>query len=193
MKNFSAKLWFSLFFLIVTLVICTVWYFHTERFSTSDIRSIILISIDTCRADYLSCYGYERQTTPNIDAVAKEGLLFKNVISPVPQTLPAHISMLTGAIPFAHGVHDNLDPGVEATQVMIAELLKEKGFSTGAIVSAFVLDSQTGLDQGFDTYSDHFQKPSSSADINQRGANEVTEVARQWLQERKVLSVSALL
>ena len=71
------------------------------------IRHIILISIDTCRADYLSCYGYPQKTTPNIDALAKEATLFEHTVSPVPITLPAHSSMLTGTIPLFHGVHDN--------------------------------------------------------------------------------------
>ena len=76
--------------------------------SRPPIRNVLLISIDTLRADRVSAYGFPRPTTPNIDAVAGEGVLFKNVHTPVPMTLPAHVSMLTGTLPPTHGLRDNL-------------------------------------------------------------------------------------
>ena len=81
---------------------------HSSR-ATSRIDHVLLISIDTCRADYLGCYGRAQAMTPNIDAIAAEGCLFQNAVSPVPLTLPAHASMLSGTVPPYHGVHDNLD------------------------------------------------------------------------------------
>ena len=99
-------------FLLVILVVVSIaagWFLFTRAKAGSDIRNVLLISIDTCRADYLSCYGYPRKTTPNIDKLAEKGILFENVISPVPITLPAHASMLTGTIPPYHGEHDNND------------------------------------------------------------------------------------
>jgi len=72
------------------------------------VRNVLLVSIDTLRADHVSAYGFPRPTTPNIDAVAREGVLFKNVHTPVPMTLPAHVSMLTGTLPPTHGLRDNL-------------------------------------------------------------------------------------
>ena len=83
-------------------------FFRADKGAMPPIGKVLLISIDTCRADYLSCYGCPLPTTPNIDAVAGEGILFENAISPVPLTLPAHCSMLTGTIPPYHGVHDNM-------------------------------------------------------------------------------------
>ncbi|MHC5074861.1 MAG: sulfatase-like hydrolase/transferase [Planctomycetota bacterium] len=153
--------------------------------SAKDIRHVILISIDTCRADYLSCYGFSRQTTPNMDKFATESTLFSNVISPVPMTLPAHSSMLTGTIPPYNGVHDNFDYRLDESNITLAEVLKEKGFKTGAIVSAFVLDSQFGLDQGFDTYNDYFEGKHKALDIIERKGTETNRAALQWLDENK--------
>ena len=150
------------------------------------IERIVLISIDTCRADYLSCYGYQRKTTPNIDKLAEEGVLFENVISPVPLTLPAHSSMLTGTIPPWHGVHENHDYHLGESNTTLAEILKERGFTTGAIVSAFVLDSQFGLDQGFETYNDQFEKEYKVHNmLSERKADETSRCAGEWLEEHQ--------
>ena len=103
---------FSLRYLILlglVLAAAAIWFLLKSGFSPKEIRHVLHTSIDTCRADYLSCYGCLRETTPNIDAVADEGVLFENVITPVPITLPAHGSMLTGTVPPYHGVHDNYD------------------------------------------------------------------------------------
>ena len=121
------------------------------------IERIVLISMDTTRADYLSCYGYRHKTTPNIDDLAKEGILFENVISPIPLTLPAHSSMFTGTIPPYHGVHDNTYYKLASSNITLSEILKEVGFTTSAFISSFVLDSQFGLNQGFDTYNDDLE------------------------------------
>ena len=96
--------------LVTVVVAAGAWFWLRMAPSQNRIRHILLISIDTCRADYLSCYGYLRNTTSNIDQIATEGIRFENVISPVPLTLPAHSSMITGTIPPYHGVHDNTYP-----------------------------------------------------------------------------------
>ena len=154
--------------------------------SSKEINNVILISIDTCRADYLSCYGYPRETTPNIDNLAKEGILFENVISPVPLTLPAHCSMLTGTIPPYHGVHDNHDYRLSESNTTLAEILKERGFTTGAIISAFVLDAQFGLNQGFETYNDRFEKVDLVHNMfAERKGDETTRCAVQWLEKHQ--------
>jgi glucan phosphoethanolaminetransferase (alkaline phosphatase superfamily) len=124
---------------LVLLVAVVLW--SCSRLTARPIRNVILIGIDTCRADYLSCYGYPRKTTPNIDAIAETAALFENVISPVPLTLPSHCSMMTGTIPPYHGVHCNDNYWLNGSNVTLAEVLKENGFATAAFVSAFVLDS----------------------------------------------------
>jgi choline-sulfatase len=116
---------------------------------------VVLISIDTLRADHLPAYGYRQVETPAIDRLAKDSLLFENAYSAVPLTLPSHCSLLTGLAPAAHGVRDNvgykLDPKKTPT---IADLLRGRGYKTGAAVSAYVLRGRTGLAASFDDYDD---------------------------------------
>lgn len=150
-----------------------------------EIRNVLLVSIDTCRADFLSSYGYPLETTPNIDAISQEGLLFENAYTPVPFTLPAHSSMLTGAIPPQHGVLDNSDYILGRENLTLAEILKQEGFSTGAFVSCFIIDSIFGLAQGFDTYDDDFGDEFNTMGINERRGGETTSLAVKWLQEHK--------
>ncbi len=147
----------------------------------SAIRNVILISIDTLRADHLSSYGFKHLTTPHIDAVAREGVLFRNVYSPVPVTLPAHSSMLSGTFPPSHGVRDNLQKRLPDSTLTLAELLKSRGFITAAVVSSFVLDRRFSLNQGFDSYDDRFQAVHKIGDLNERKGDETTRVTTQWL------------
>ena len=149
------------------------------------IRNVLLISIDTLRADHLSAYGFPRPTTPNIDAVAREGVLFRNVYTTVPMTLPAHVSMLTGTLPPAHGLRDNLQNRLPEGSLTLAEILKARGFTTGAIVSSFVLDRRFGTSQGFDGYDDRFQAVHKIGDLGERKGDEATRLARDWLAEHK--------
>ena len=148
-------------------------------------RNVVLISIDTCRADHLSCYGYKQKTTPNIDALAAEGILFETVVSPCPMTLPSHASMLTGTIPVYHGVHDNLGYRLAESNITLAETLKDAGFTTGAAISAFVVDSQFGIDQGFEVFDDRFKTPIEGSKIEQRRGDETTGLCLDWLEENK--------
>lgn len=156
-----------------------------SRLTSRPVPNVILISIDTCRADYLSCYGYPKKTTPNIDAVADQAVLFENVISPVPLTLPAHCSMLTGTIPPHHAVHDNYDYWLDGSSITLAEILRDNAFATAAFVSAFVLDSQFALNQGFDTYYDHFEQQADQFQANERRADQTTRLALDWLENQK--------
>ncbi|PYU91632.1 MAG: hypothetical protein DMG25_14230, partial [Acidobacteria bacterium] len=117
--------------------------------------SVILISVDTLRADRLSCYGSRRAQTPHIDAMTRGGTLFSEVSAQAPLTLPSHVSLLTSTYPFANGIEDNgeqLAPGA----VTLATVLKLRGYRTAAFVGAFVLDRRFGLSQGFDVYESPF-------------------------------------
>jgi arylsulfatase A-like enzyme/Tfp pilus assembly protein PilF len=146
--------------------------------------NVLLITIDTLRADRLGCYGYSEIQTPNIDALAKSGVLFKDATAHVPLTLPAHTSIMTGNFPPYHGVHDNGGFYVSKSQTTMAELFKQNGFSTAAFVGAYVLDSMWGIDQGFDTYFDNFDVNKAervSLGEVQRGADEVYTNSIQWL------------
>ncbi len=148
------------------------------------ITNVILISIDTCRADHLSSYGQPLELTPHIDRVAREGALFEQVISPVPITLPSHSSLMTGTIPPVHGVRDNTDYRLDDSMTTLAEIMKVNGFRTGAVVGAFVLDADFGLDQGFDSYDDRIVGTEGELYIERRG-EEVSRLAGEWLTENR--------
>jgi len=149
------------------------------------IQRVVLISIDTCRADHLSCYGFSKKTTPHIDRIAEEGVLFENVITPAPITLPAHSSLLTGLTPLSHGIHDNLNYYLPKKKLTLTEILKANDFVTGAVVSAFVLDAKFGLHQGFDSFQDDFVNVYHTASGSERRGDETTEFAMQWLRQHK--------
>ncbi|UCF43534.1 MAG: sulfatase [Planctomycetota bacterium] len=172
---------------LVVVVVSCLWFFHSCTVFPNEIKNILLISIDTCRPDHLSCYGYPRQTTPNIDQLARESVLFKNAISPVPITFPAHCSMLIGTIPPHHGVHGNIGWQLDKSNLTLAEILHSKGYTTGAIVSSFVMDARFGLDQGFEVYDDFyddFRAPKGSGrDSNERKAEHASRAASSWLEE----------
>ena len=132
---------------VVLLAGACIWFVLHKPSGVPAIRHVVLISLDTTRADYLSCYGYSRPTTPNIDTLAGEGYLFSNAVTPIPLTLPAHASMLTGTIPPQHGKHENTDVYFDPSLVTLATLLKTKGFSTGAFVGSQALNSHLGLNR----------------------------------------------
>jgi arylsulfatase A-like enzyme/Flp pilus assembly protein TadD len=149
------------------------------------VRNVLLISIDTCRADRLSCYGFNKKTTPNIDALAGEGMIFSNAISPIALTLPAHCSMLTGTYPLYHMVHDNSNQRLGPENITIAEILKDRDYSTGAIVSAYVLDDIFGLNQGFDVYEDKFENTTIPTNKLERRAQDSVMLAQKFIRENK--------
>ncbi len=117
-------------------------------------RHVVLITIDTLRSDYVGYSGSGKVKTPNLDRLAEGGVAFTQTKSPVPLTLPAHASLLTGAYPPAHGVRVNGRDRLFDNHETLAEILKGKGYATAAFVSAFVLDRRFGLAQGFDVYDD---------------------------------------
>jgi len=147
--------------------------------------NILLITIDTLRADHLSCYGYARQTSPNIDRLAAEGTLFWNAYTPIPLTGPSHISLMTALFPQQHGATINgMRMSTNPRPATLARILHRLGYKTAAFVSAWPLKkSVTGLGQGFDVYNQKFTyryKLVNSA----RNASEVGSAARRWLKRK---------
>ena len=143
--------------------------------------NILLISIDTLRADTLGCYGYPRDTSPNLDALAGQATLFEKVVSPVPITLPSHCSMMTGTITPYHGVRNNLAYRLMPVNQTLAESLNASDYTTGAVVSSFVLNHRYGMDQGFDSYDDAFQNAADRGFGAERFATEASDAALTWL------------
>lgn len=158
----------------------------------SDVRaklsqlSVILITIDTLRADHVGAYG-DRADTPNLDRLAREGVVFGRCIAQTPLTLPSHTTILSGTYPLHHRVRGNGGMVVPPDLELVSEVLRKSGFATSAFVSAYVLDSKWGLDQGFDLYEDDLDVPGSrtpNLHISRR-AGEVIASAEDWLEEHK--------
>jgi choline-sulfatase len=150
--------------------------------------NIVLISIDTLRADRVGCYGFAGVRTPAIDGLAGRGVRFERCVAQAPLTLPSHTTLLTGMSPVRHGVRDNGGFFAPPELRTLAEVFKDGGYRTGAVVGAYVLDSKWGLDQGFDFYFDRFdtdrQQGFSVADVQRRGGEVVDEAVR-WLDREK--------
>jgi arylsulfatase A-like enzyme/tetratricopeptide (TPR) repeat protein len=150
--------------------------------------NVILMTLDTTRADHLACYGYPGVRTPFIDSLARRGVLFEQAASNSPLTLPAHCSILTGMYPTYHGVRINGNTALNEQQVTLAEVYSGQGYQCGAFIGAFVLDGRWGLKQGFQHYDDHFDlKKYKHIDLGavQRPGNEVMDVALEWLEGQK--------
>ena len=154
------------------------------RLSTRELN-VVVVTLDTLRADRLGCYGFAEAQTPNIDGLAKQGVLFESVTSAVPLTFPAHSSIFTGLVPPRHGVRDNGGFFLDERETTLAERLKAAGYATGAFIGAWVLESRWGLAQGFDHYSDKFdlsQYKVLSLGTVQKPGDEVMTDALKWLE-----------
>ena len=116
--------------------------------------SVLLVTLDTVRADHLRCYGYSRIETPNLDGLAAEGVRFTNAYTQAPITLPAHAVILTGTYPMYNAVRDFTSTGLPGSVPTLAEKLRREGYHTAAFVSSFVLNSMWGLNRGFEVYDD---------------------------------------
>jgi len=150
--------------------------------------NLVVVTLDTTRADRLGCYGFAGVETPYIDALAREGIVFDHATSTVPLTFPSHSSLFTGLVPPHHGVRDNGGFFLDEAKTTLAERLKQAGFATGAFVAAWVLESKWGLAQGFDTYSDKFDLSKYkvvSLGTVQKPGDEVMSDALAWLESVK--------
>ncbi len=148
--------------------------------------NLVVITLDTTRADRLGCYGFAGIDTPNIDTLAAEGVLFDHATATVPLTFPSHSSIFTGLVPPHHGVRDNGGFFLDDAKTTLAKRLRQAGYATGAFVGAWVLEAKWGLAQGFDEYSDHFDlskyKVVSLGTVQKRG-DEVMDGALAWLEK----------
>jgi arylsulfatase A-like enzyme len=168
----------------ILVVLAAGWIAWQAYPKAPKIRNVLLISIDTCRADYLSCYGHPRETTPRLDALARESSVFSEAVANVPLTLPSHCTMMTGMLPPSHGVRYNIKYRLGASSLTLAEILKDKRYRTGAVIGAFVLDSRFGLNQGFDDYDDKLEQNKAGApEDNERPGGEVSRLAGEWLDK----------
>jgi len=147
--------------------------------------NVLLITMDTTRADHLHAYGHTGVETPHLDGLAQNGVLFSHAITPSPSTLPAHSSIHTGLYPFHHGARANGTFRLTDDVQTLAETFQAAGYQTGAAISAFVLDGRFGLPQGFDDYNDDLTKgvKHSPHMFRERPAELTNEVVFDWLDE----------
>src|ERR1700716_3340088 len=148
--------------------------------------NVVIITVDTLRPDHLGCYGYKQIRTPNIDALAADGVRFERAYTAVPVTLPSHTVIFTGTYPTFSGMHDFAGNKLGSNQPTLAAVMKEHGYVTGAVVASAVLDSRFGLNRGFDFYYDHFdfnRLEESNLEEMERPGNVVADVTLDWLQK----------
>jgi arylsulfatase A-like enzyme/Flp pilus assembly protein TadD len=150
---------------------------------------VVLVSIDTLRADHLPAYGYRGVATPALDALRREAILYTRAYAHTPLTLPSHTALLTGLLPAATGVRDNVGYTLDAAKVerreipYLPQILKDHGYATGAAVSAFVLQGKTGLAAGFDFYEDTIEfRGGTGLGGLQRPGTETLRASRDWLR-----------
>ena len=144
---------------------------------------VVIITLDTTRADRLSPYGFMDAPMPALDRLARDGVVFDRATSVAPLTLPAHSSLFTGLVPPRHGVRDNGDPALGAAHTTLAEVLSSQGFRTGAFVGSAVLNADRGLAQGFEIYRGSVSFETDPSQPLQRRAKEVISDATHWLDQ----------
>jgi len=150
---------------------------------------VVLISIDTLRADHLSAYGYTKIRTPNIDSLGEKGTIYLRIDSQIPLTMPSHASLMTSTYPFENQVEENSE-SLPAGAVTLASVLHANGYRTAAFAGSIILDRQYGLDKGFDVYDCPFADAAGerrnpySARVR-RDAALVIRAARQWIDENR--------
>jgi arylsulfatase A-like enzyme/Tfp pilus assembly protein PilF len=147
--------------------------------------NLLLVTIDTLRADHVGAYGAAAGITPAIDRLAQEGVLLHDAVAHVPQTRPSHTSLFTGRLPYEHGIRDNFSPPLDTATPTLATLLKQRGYATGGFIGAYPVSRDSGLQRGFDVYDDPFVAASSVAtrqDRSERRGREVVDRALEWLE-----------
>lgn len=171
--------------ILLLILLCTPVTSHSLEKKTSK-TNLLLITIDTLRTDRLSCYDSSYLKTPVIDSLASKGVTFMRAFSHTSTTLPSHTNIFSGVTPNYHGVHENSNFVVSEDITTLAEFLKNHGYSTGAFVGAYPLDSRFGLSQGFDLYDDHYGSQSARKNkyYIERTAGEVVDRALDWVKKQ---------
>ncbi|MEK7485827.1 MAG: sulfatase-like hydrolase/transferase [Planctomycetota bacterium] len=171
-----------LFALLIVCVILGVTFFSCDPSpkKPEKLYNLIILTVDTTRADHIGCYGNTQVQTPALDQLAKEGTRFANANSHIPLTLPSHSTIFTGNYPIGTGVHDNIGFRLSEDVTTLAEYLKGNGYHTGAFIAAKVLVSKFGINQGFEEFNEKIppKKPS-------RNAEAVFKPAKEWIEKQK--------
>lgn len=168
------------------LTIASLGLFACSKADARAPKNIVLVSVDTLRADHLGCYGAKGDPTPNIDRLAARGARFEKAWSAVPVTTPSHATLMTGTFPPFNGVRSNGSYSIAEDRTTLAEAMKKKGYETAGFVGAFPLDHQFGFAQGFDVYDDDIKRAEQSLTPYdaERRAGTVVDRALAWLKGR---------
>jgi choline-sulfatase len=175
---------------LATATGATLYFLRSGRavggFASGQGRSVLLVTLDTTRADRLGCYGHPRARTPRLDRLAAEGVRFLNAFADAPITLPSHVTLFTALYPFEHGVRNNGNFRLAERHPTLATVLRGRGYRTAAFVSSFVLDRRYGLARGFETYDDRMESapgPASTLEAERRGDKTALALAG-WLERQ---------
>ena len=174
-------------------VLCIVFLTLTSCDKNKPKFNVIIVTFDTTRADHIGSYNNE-DYTPVLNNLAKDGVVFEKTIAPIPITLPSHSTIMTGKVPFSHGVRDNGLFNLANEQTTLAEILKDNGYNTAATIGSFPLTAQFGINQGFDFFNDHitqnredmfgeFSESKSHLFFDERKAAQVNEVIMPWIED----------
>ena len=147
---------------------------------------VLIVTIDTLRADRIGVYGSTTVRTPHLDALARDGAMARHATAHVPLTRPSHTSLFTGLYPSEHGIRDNVSVGLPSDVPVMAELFSRRGFRTAAFVSSVVLSRQSGLARGFQSYADHFDLGTDDArflNAVQKPGTQTVDEAIAWLAD----------
>jgi arylsulfatase A-like enzyme len=146
--------------------------------------NLVLVTIDTLRADRVGAYGHAAAETPFLDRLARKGVLLGDSVVQVPQTRPSHASILTGLQPWRHGIRDNFSPPLDESHTTLATRLAAEGYATGAFIGAYPVSRDSGLHRGFEAFDDPFSGASGgglSLENSERRAEAVVDAALEWL------------
>jgi choline-sulfatase len=166
---------------LVCLVLLSLCLFACEKKITEQPskRNVLLITMDTTRADHIGCYGYGSAQTPNLDDLARSGTRFNAAFTHVPLTRPSHASILTGTLPYHHGIWSNGPYRLDPKWVTLAESFKAAGYKTGAVIASYVLTRSFGFSQGFDYFDDRLRETPGTDP--EKIADDVVASANGWL------------
>jgi choline-sulfatase len=184
----SARIIRRLVHLLLIGIACQSLAQHRSTAGSGVRPNVILITVDTLRADHVGCYGATNAKTPTVDALARDGMIFERAFSQVPLTWPSHAAILTGTYPFQNGVQDFTGHPLAPQFRSIAQSFKQAGYTTGAVVSSFVLDRSWGLARGFDFYDDAFSAATfqqKDLGLVDRRAGESVAHALDWLKKNR--------
>jgi len=168
----------------VTAIGCGTTKNRTPAPTTSSPSNLVIITIDTLRADHVGAYGYKAAHTATLDRLAREGALFTHAYATAPITLTSHASLMTGRYPLGHGARHN-GMRIDLKTPTLADTLAGAGFATGAFIAAFPLDQRFGLNKGFQTYSDRMPPSRNGRAVNERPGREVVDEAIAWLTSHR--------